>query len=397
MDAIQVVSTVACFSTSAILGLVALNSQQTYRPILLCLLTIFSALAFRGISVEALSIEGCHILAMFVLFYISHMTCALLLEKYRLPIEEAWSWRAAYKMLFNARWIGTERQVPDIVMPSIPGSDISPQEMKPETRPLKRLQNALKLPRVIFVRNRLASLFVIYVLSKAFATLPEKMFSSHFGPLGIEDFLPSQHSYFRRLSEVTFRETALRIWISAYFVWSTFSSLTMIHHVLAIVFIGTGVDEPKDWPSLYGNITEAYSVRRLWGKFWHKLVYRSYTSYGIFISSRILGLPKKSMVGRLFINFFVFFLSGCVHGLVQLQLGYSCGWKEDIAWYSLCFFMIMAETLFTFLAKKALGRYWQYLMADWVCKPLGFLWVGWFLFWSLPKSQYPKMFCFPDM
>ena len=30
-------------------------------------------------------------------------------------------------------------------------------------------------------------------------------------------------------------------------------------------------DQPSEWPRLYGSLTEAYTLRRFWGVFWHRL------------------------------------------------------------------------------------------------------------------------------
>lgn len=383
------------FVISAFLGLVALNVKQRYRPPLLCLLTVFATLAYRGVTVEFASLEACHILCMFLLFYISHMTCALCMEEYVLPTTHQWDWMAAYKMLFNARWIGTKRQAPNVKESSSPPQGILSQELKPDIRPanrLKRLRIALASPRVIFIRNRLFSLFVIYVVSKLYDKLTTSLFSEYFDNLGYEDFLPDKRVYLRRLSEVTARETIIRMWFVIFWNWSTYSTVTKVHDILAIFFVGIGIDEPQDWPTLYGSLREAYTMRGFWGKFWHSLVYRSYTNYGIVISTKIFGLPRRSMVGRLLVNFLVFFLSGCIHALVELQLGYTCGWRESIASYSGSFVAILVETIVQWAFRSLVGKYRGDSV---ISKAIGYAWVFGYLFWSLPKVQYSKLYCHP--
>ena len=39
-------------------------------------------------------------------------------------------------------------------------------------------------------------------------------------------------------------------------------------------------DRPEEWPPLFGSISEAYTLRRFWGVFWHKLdlgIFKMYT------------------------------------------------------------------------------------------------------------------------
>ena len=41
--------------------------------------------------------------------------------------------------------------------------------------------------------------------------------------------------------------------------------LTTMHCVYCIVSVGFGLSEPRHWPSLFGSVWEAYTIRRLWG------------------------------------------------------------------------------------------------------------------------------------
>jgi len=38
------------------------------------------------------------------------------------------------------------------------------------------------------------------------------------------------------------------------------------YHICAIVAVGMGLTEPALWPSLFGSFTEAYTMRKVWGK-----------------------------------------------------------------------------------------------------------------------------------
>ncbi|KAG0645038.1 hypothetical protein D0Z07_9227 [Hyphodiscus hymeniophilus] len=179
---------------SMIFGIVGLNSPQRYRPALNAGLILTSALAFRNISDANLGIHGTDTIAMFILFYISHMTCALCMENYVLPKGTgSFQWRTAYRMLFNARFIATYREVPD----------------ESSTYPSTDVRALLRSPRFLFLRKRALSLLAIYALDQCYSYLYDIVLPQYIEPIDIYDMLPSRQTYFRRLSTVTLRETTI--------------------------------------------------------------------------------------------------------------------------------------------------------------------------------------------
>lgn len=393
------ISTASYFAVSMLFGLIGLNAEQKYRPALTAGLILTSTLAYRNITDANLGIKGTDTIAMFVLFYISHMTCALCMEKYLLPkpLGKAFDWRAAYKMLFNARWIGTYRQAPDIHSSAEAEKDLESPYLGPSevytAYPMSDFKAFIRSPRFRFLRNRIISLATIYAIDQGYEYLFNIVLPQYVNPINAYDMLPSKHSYFRRLTTVTLRESLIRVWMVLYWTWYSYSLYTSLHDILAFIFVSIGLDDPEDWPALYGSISEATSIRGFWGKFWHRLVYRSYTSYGKFISLNVLRLPRKSMTGKLFINGFVFVLSGVVHAVTLRQLGFTCGAMSEVRFYSSHYLAILAETAIQ-AAFKRLTK--GYRVNGVVMKAVGYLWVFGFLFYSVPKSQYPKIFCLPE-
>lgn len=393
-----VVSTASYFIVSMLFGLVGLNVQQKYRPALTVGLILTSTLAFRNITDTNLGFKGTDTIAMFVLFYISHMTCALCVEKYVSPKQTgaAMDWRAAYKMLFNARFIGTCRQAPDVPGPAKAEEDLKSDDESSKVYPAyptTDLKAFIRSPRFRFLRNCVISLTTIYTIDQFHDYLYNNVLPQYADPINAYDMLPSKQTYFRRFATVTLRETVIRTWIVFYWTWYSYSLYTSLHHVLAFIFVGIGLDNPEDWPSLYGNISEASSIRGFWGKFWHRLVYRSYTSYGKVISLNILRLPRNSIVGKLFINGFVFLLSGLVHAVTMRQLGFSCGAMSEVRFYCSHYVAILVETAVQ-AAFKRLTR--GYKVNGVVTKIIGYLWVFGFMFYSVPKTQFSKTFCLPE-
>ncbi|KAK3402304.1 hypothetical protein B0T20DRAFT_331755, partial [Sordaria brevicollis] len=91
------------------------------------------------------------------------------------------------------------------------------------------------------------------------------------------DFGPDKQGL---LPLLTKRDLALRFLMSYQWVWDTYILLTAAHNLLAALFVSVlQWDRPDEWPALFGSITEAYSLRRFWGRFWHRLHVTVFEAY----------------------------------------------------------------------------------------------------------------------
>lgn len=298
-------------------------------------------------------------------------------------------------MLFNARWLGTDQQ--SSVIQALHRKNISTSKIEQVFGnstgvSSTRLKSVLCSPRTEFVIKRVISIVCALATERVYRYICMDFLPQYFGELEITDFAPAKEQYIRRIMSVSCRETIIRAWVVTFFILYSVLIYSTIHSILAILFVGSGLNQPEDWQPLFGDIRKATSIRSFWGKFWHRLVYRSYTSYGVWISRTILRLPQCSFRGRLFINLFVFAASGAMHALAVWQAGYSCGFWEELHFYILNFVAIFAETvaLATF-SKVTRGR----KVNATVSSTIGYFWVFMFLFWALPKSQYSKILCSP--
>ena len=366
------------FSISVVSSLVALNVSQPYRPALLTSQITFGLLAFRHITDISSSADYTSVLGLFLLIWISYMACVLCVEKQTLAnTTGTWHWRAAYKMMFNGRRLGLHNQAPLPVR-----HDSANENRRTGTDSSGKHQEDSH--RLVFLFKRLFSALVIYTTNHLYT----QMFRT-LQPVDYSDFSPSKQIYIRRLPVVTVRESLIRSWMVFHFVWSAWAIFTGLHDILALIAVGAGLDDPIDWPPLYGSPRQIYTIRRFWGKFWHRLVYRTNTAFGLLISEKILRIRRGSYLERLFINFSVFLFSGVVHALVTLQLGFTCGYWEDISWFCLNFVAILVEDSFQRTFRKLGG----WTKNQTLGKAVGTIWVFAFFFWSLPKSQYPKIHC----
>lgn len=219
-------------------------------------------------------------------------------------------------------------------------------------------------------------------------------------PIQVSEFGVKYESIVRRLilSEfgplVTAREIEMRsVWAV---LWASGAALLIdaAHAILSILCVAVlRIDEPADWPPMFGSILEAYSIRRFWGHFWHKIIVQPYTHFGKLFSRKILRLRPRSGGDKICVVFTIFLLSGVAHAAVGYQLGDRCGWMQDIVWFCSNAIAGAGELLATAvlqrLAKRA-GLRFQSKVAN---NAFGFIWVFLFFFWSVPKWQYPKLRC----
>ena len=359
-------------------------------PFLMCHL-MSASIAFRGIGDITSSPDHASVLGLFLLIWMSHTVCMICLEQHTLGQETAErNWKAAYKKLFNARRIGlnNEAPLPEGYNTAIDNRNLIFSSRKtPTTWPCmtgKYLNSESSRRRKFFLARFFSALAIYginYFYTQCFHMLQLLQYS---------DFLPSKEIYIRRIHVVTVRETLVRSWLVFHFVWSAWATFTGLHNVISLMAVSVGLDEPGDWPPLYGSIYEIYTIRRFWGKFWHRLVYRTNAAFGALVSQKVLRLPRASLLDRTLINFSVFLLSGIVHALVTWQLGFVCGYWQDIWWFCVNFIAMLAEEWAQWFARRLMGGRFENTNAG---KAVGFLWVYGFLFWSLPKSSYPKISC----
>lgn len=53
--------------------------------------------------------------------------------------------------------------------------------------------------------------------------------------------------------------------------FQSYAIITCIHCALAILEVGTNLDEPQTWPQPFGHWKNAHTIRKFWGKVWHQI------------------------------------------------------------------------------------------------------------------------------
>ncbi|KAF7921068.1 uncharacterized protein EAE97_011336 [Botrytis byssoidea] len=217
--------------------------------------------------------------------------------------------------------------------------------------------------------------------------------------LQVGDYGPEKEQFFRRISHVTIREIGIRISLPVLWILPEILSISAHHYFISAVavFIGGAKAIPGWNYPVYGLLTEAYTIRRYWGVFWHQFLRRDFIAWASLISLKIFRIPQNSRFNKIAMLYLVFFVSACMHAMIYIPAKMklpNCGVSHIFQWYSLCPCAIIAEDLVQKLGKEILRRYgwskdsrWHY----WV----GYLWVWGFFAWSLPKFVFPKDDCVP--
>lgn len=254
-----------------------------------------------------------------------------------------------------------------------------------------------------FTLIRLAKL-IIYIWLNTYGCV--LVFSSLVGSIHLEDFDLVHRSFFRRLlcvspysSPITGNEVWMRVVFVSWWVVAVVTKLDAAHIGLSLIAVTIiRLDQPCEWPPLFGSFYDVWSIRRFWGAFWHQISLRAYQNYAqLFVRNVRFLRPGswKEKVGKIFV---IFLLSGLIHAMSSWSLGDRCSWSLDIWWFCMNFIGGGLETAVEralALSANRLGKediYIFLIRSVWV-KFLGFLWVYFFLFWSIPKWQYAKMHC----
>jgi len=116
------------------------------------------------------------------------------------------------------------------------------------------------------------------------------------------------------------------------------------------------------------------------------------------LSRRLLGFEARLGVDKVFVSFCIFLFSGLAHSAVSWQMGQRCGVWRDAAWFVANFgagaVEVVMQKLGAVLAERmGLGERYHSFASGVGGRVLGFLWVFAFFFWSVPKWQFPKIYC----
>lgn len=240
----------------------------------------------------------------------------------------------------------------------------------------------------IFLLLRLLKLPLYYYLYTSI--LPSIFYETMFR-LDVSDV--TETALFTRLGDVTTREIVVRSYTAVIWIWESVVMLDGANAVLAIVAVLSGLDKPKDWPTLFGTPSAACGVRNFWSLFWHHLAVRPYGNFGRLVAGYIpVGSKRaqKSVVASV-----IFLLSGLSHSAVSWRLGHV-DWGIDLQWFMFNFAACSAELVVVTTGRDVarrlgLARELALLETSWLGYLIGYAWVFGFFFWTVPMWRFPRL------
>lgn len=232
-------------------------------------------------------------------------------------------------------------------------------------------------------------------------SLRDRVLASYLSTFTVADFAPSREWLVPRVlsGEMTVHDLGVRAYVSLAWIYDTCSQLVLVHILLSFVFVVVlRVDEPEEWPSLFRSPLEAYTVRRFWGVYWHRLLTPTAIRWAKFITRRASFLRGHQEAEKLFVAWFVFTTSGVAHVLVGWQLG-DAALGRDLYFFWANFGVIGLEIVIGKMAKcvcrhvapaqeSRSGKLYLRIFG----RVLGYLWVVLWFMMTIPHILFPKTY-----
>lgn len=222
---------------------------------------------------------------------------------------------------------------------------------------------------------------------------------SRFYPEDLEpsDWHPSKTYMTPALLNGTF--TLRDFWLRAVIAFHAYSgsALTICgaHTVCALIAVGVFDSPLQAWPPLFGDVTQAYTLRRWYSHFWHKAMRKAFTIHAVVATEKRLGLRKHTILGRSVIVLLSFFFSGIMHSVT----GWKSGPCSDHFAPVRSFTLFGVAILFEQAVQSAYLEAHRRLRVPWSDLELvfwrlfGHCWVAFFLLEFTITSAYTRLQC----
>jgi hypothetical protein len=248
--------------------------------------------------------------------------------------------------------------------------------------------------RTQFLRSHLIKTVTFYALRKSYEYYEHNFSLCTFSTPSMDDIALGY--FFRRLPSSL---NILELWyrVETVFDWNivTIWQYEAFHSFFALLWVGSFIDSPEEWSmSLFGPISEGWSVRSYWGKHWHNYVYHSFSGHVKILTRGWLGFQRERTRTRLLENSLVFLLSGLMHSLVRWQQSPLGDFWAILLWYGAQMLPIVVESVASHYWRKVRWGLGVGKEAKWVNRMeyvVGYCWVmGWFS-WTVPKYLSTRM------
>ncbi|KAJ3546591.1 hypothetical protein NM208_g1929 [Fusarium decemcellulare] len=167
-------------------------------------------------------------------------------------------------------------------------------------------------------------------------------------------------------------------------------NLDIGYRIISVVSVFLGATSPEDWPPLFGNVWDIYTIRGFWSIFWHQYCRWALTSISNFICRDVLRVPRPSLVERYLNIAVVFVASGIFHVIVDSFSFHPPPKAPTLAFFASFSLAIMIEDSVQELCRRVTGVNTQngkQTIPLWH-KLVGYLWVSVWLTVTSPWYLY---------
>ncbi|KAI1030111.1 hypothetical protein LB504_010515 [Fusarium proliferatum] len=253
--------------------------------------------------------------------------------------------------LWNMRGVGTRQQISQIP----PWSSHTPSLVPSRSQELAR-----------HARNAIVS----YLILDVFAAQPSP------DPNMIS---PQKEHLLTRIGQITSEEAIFRFFATFGFWLNTFCVIHLINSAFSLLYLSLNLYPVEMLPPIWGRLSEAYSVRRFWGNFWHQTLRRHLTSISDFLVHGILHMPN-GLVSRYCKLIVCFFISGALHFPADRALGISAKETNVIDYFLTTALVIMCE--------DGVQHVFRGMQGTW-SRRFGYIWVICYMYLMTPSWAYP--------
>jgi hypothetical protein len=221
----------------------------------------------------------------------------------------------------------------------------------------------------------------------------------HFYPknLGPEDWQLSKTYMTPQIVNGTF--TFRDFWFRAVLCFYCYSGSALCvcggHTICALTAVGVFNSPLQSWPPLFGDIRQAYTLRRWYSHFWHKAMRKAFTIHAVVVTEKCFSLRKYTIAGRSIIVLLSFLFSGIMHSITGWQTRPCSDHFAPVRMYMLFGISILLEqaVVSTYLmVHDRIGIPWTKAeMVFW--RIFGYFWVSSFLMEVTMSSSYPVFRC----
>ncbi|KAF4986888.1 hypothetical protein FDECE_15710 [Fusarium decemcellulare] len=167
-------------------------------------------------------------------------------------------------------------------------------------------------------------------------------------------------------------------------------NLDIGYRIISVVSVFLGATSPEDWPPLFGNVWDIYTIRGFWSIFWHQYCRWALTSISNFICRDVLRVPRPSLVERYLNIAVVFVASGIFHVIVDSFSFQPPPKAPTLAFFASFSLAIMIEDSVQELCRRVTGvntHNGKQIIPLWH-KLVGYLWVSVWLTVTSPWYLY---------